>query len=200
MNEKMDLKKIEKKLWTSYFQDGLWDIFLGLILLNLGIAPFLEEITGTTYLLSYIIVLIVAYIILSSGKKYITAQRLGRAEFSAERMSKKKKTRIILAISVIFGLIVFLIAATNTFPFKSNIHFGAVVFGINAIIVFSLMAYLLDFNRLYIYGWFFAASIVFVELSRSYVGTTYDNVIGFGTFGVIIIIIGLVYLIRFFHR
>lgn len=196
----MNLKSIEKKAWTSYFQDGLFDIFLGLITLNFGIAPLIEEITGITYLISYCIMLIVGFILFYLGKKYITATRIGRAKFSEERKTRNRKTTLVLTISVIFGCIIFLITATNLSPITSNIHFGAAVFGTNAIIVFSLMAYLLDFNRLYLYGWFFAASIVFVELSRAYVGTTYDNVIGFGTFGMIIILIGLVYLIRFFHR
>ncbi len=199
MTEKIDLKKIEKKAWKSYHQDGLWDIFLGLILLNFGIAPLLEEITGTTYLLSYIIILVVAFIIFYSGKKYITTPKLGRVGFGTERKSKTKKTSIVLTISVVLGLIVFIIA-TNTLPIIGTIHFGAIVFGINAIIVFSLMAYYLDFNRLYLYGWFFGASIALSEISYNYVGYTYDNIIGFGLFAGIMIIIGLAYLIRFMQK
>ncbi len=200
MPEKINLKQIEKKAWKSYHQDGLWDIFLGLILLNFGIAPILEEITGTTYLLSYIIILVVALFIFYSGKKYITMPRLGRVGFSTERKSKTLKTSIVLTISVILGLIVFMIAATDMLPIINNINFGAIVFGINAIIVFSLMAYYLDFNRLYLYGWFFACSIVLVELSRNYFGSTYDNVLGFGIFGVIMVFIGIIYLIRFLQK
>jgi hypothetical protein len=186
MTVKIDLKKIEKKAWKSYHQDGLWDIFLGL--------------TGTTYLLSYILILIAAFIIFYGGKKYITIPRLGRAGFGIERKSKTKKTSIILTISVILGFIVFIIAATDVLPIIEKIHFGAIVFGINAIIVFSLMAYYLDFNRLYLYGWFFGASIALSEISYNYVGYTYDNIIGFGLFAGIMIIIGLAYLIRFIQK
>lgn len=200
MNENIDLKKIEKKAWTSYYQDGLWDIFLGLILVNFGIAPFLEEITGITYLLSYISILTIAFLIFYFGKKYITSQRLGIAKFSVERKSKHKKTSLVLVVSVIFGLVLFLTPALDIFPFKSNIYLGAFIFGVNAIVVFSLMAYFLDFNRLYLYGWFFAASIVIVELSSNYVGSTLDNVLGFGLFGVITILIGIIYLIRFLQK
>ena len=200
MTEKIDLKKIEKKAWKSYHQDGLWDIFLGLILLNFGIAPIIEEITGITYLISYNLILVAAFIIFYGGKKYITIPRLGRAGFSTERKSKTKKTSIILTISVILGLIVFIIAATDVLPIIGNIHFGAIVFGINAIIVFSLMAYYLDLNRLYLYGWFFAGSIVLVELSHNYVGSTYDNVLGFGIFGVIMVLIGFTLLIQFLQK
>jgi len=121
MTEKINLKKIEKKAWKSYHQDGLWDIFLGLILLNFGIAPILEEITGITYLLSYIIILGVAFIIFHGGKKYITIPRLGRAGFSTARKSKTKKSSLVLVISVLLGLIVFIIAATDLLPIINNI-------------------------------------------------------------------------------
>jgi len=62
------------------------------------------------------------------------------------------------------------------------------------------MAYFLDFNRLYLYGWFFAGSIILTELSRNYVGTIYDNVLGFVIFGGIMILIGVIYFIRFLQK
>lgn len=207
MNENMDLKKIEKKIWISYFQDGVWDIFIGLLLLNFGIAPFIGAVINGDYsqselsdLISYSIILIVAYIILYCGKKYITAPRLGRVKFSTERISKAKKTTIVFGLSVLFGALVFILIATDSLLFNNTLQFGAIAFGINAIIVFSAWAYFFDFTRLYLYGWFFAASIVLVEISRPYVGSTFDNVIGFGVFGGIIILIGLAYLIRFIQK
>ena len=199
MPENINLKEIEKKAWKSYFQDGLWDIFLGLILFSFGIIPFLEEI-GVPELLNYVLFFVPAYIIFFAGKKFITVPRIGRVKFGTKRKTKNIKSTIILIFSVIFGFVVLLLTITNTIPMIANIHAGAILFSVNAIIVFSLMAYFLDFNRLYLYSWFFAASIALVELSRSSVGTTYDNVIGFGSFGVIIILIGIVYLIRFIQK
>ncbi len=37
MNDAMDLKMLEKNAWRSFHQDGLWDIYLGLILWALAI-------------------------------------------------------------------------------------------------------------------------------------------------------------------
>ncbi len=199
MTENVDLKEIEKKAWTSYFQDGIWDIFLGLILLSFGIIPFLEDM-GVPYLLNYIIAMVPAYVVFYGGKKYITVPRMGLVRFSSERKSKKRRATLALAASVIFGFIVMLILITNIISLKSIILLGAVLFGINAIVVFSIMAYFLDFKRLYIYGLFFASSIALVEFSRSYVGSKYDNLVGFGVFGGIMILIGAVYLIRFLHK
>ena len=200
MNEKIDLKKIEKKAWTSYYQDGLWDIFLGLILLNFGVAPIMEEITGVTYLVSYILIIALAYIIWYTGKKYITAPRIGLVKFGRTRKIKNFKVTIILLISAIFGLVVMLLTTTDLLPYKTDISAWAILFAINALIVFSLMAYFLDFPRLYIYSVFFAVSIFLAELSRSYVGSLYDTVIGFGLFGVVIVLIGLLHLTRFIRR
>ncbi len=198
MNETLNLKEIEKKVWRSYFQDGLWDLFFGLLLLSFAIIPFLEEI-GVSHLLSYT-AFIPAYVVLFAGKKYLTVPRMGFVKFSSQRKSKKMKATIVLVISVIFGFAVFLLALTNTLPMKGTLPFGALVFGINAIIVFSLLAYFLDFTRLYLYGIFFAVSIAFVELFRNYVGSTFNTVVGFGTFGGIITIIGITDLIKFLRK
>ena len=200
MNEKIDLKKIEKKAWKSCFQDGLWDIFLGLILVGFGIAPLIEEITGITYLISYIILLSLGYIIFYGGKKYITVPRIGNVKFGPKRKYKRIKLVIILVISVLFGLAAILLTQTNLISYIIDISIWGIIFAINALIVFSLMAYYLDFPRLYIYSIFFATSIFIVETSRSHVGSLYDTVIGFGMFGVVILLIGVLHLTRFVRK
>ena len=200
MNEKINLKEMEKKAWKSCFQDGLWDIFLGLILLGFGISPFIEEITGVTYLISYIILLSLGYIIFYGGKKYITIPRIGNVKFGPKRKSKKIKVVIILAISVIFGLAAILLTQTDLIPYNIDISIWGIIFAINALIVFSLMAYYLDFPRLYIYSIFFATSIFIVETSSSHGGSTSDTVIGFGMFGVVAVLVGLLHLTRFVRR
>lgn len=200
MTKEINLKEMEKKAWKSCFQDGLWDIFLGFILLGFGIAPFIEEITGITYLISYIILLSLGFILFYSGKKYITIPRIGNVKFGPKRKIKKIKVVLILAISVIFGLAAILLTQTDLIPYNIDISIWGIIFAINALIVFSLMAYYLDFPRLYIYSIFFATSIFIVETSSSHVGSTYDNVIGFGMFGVVVVLVGLLHLTRFVRR
>ncbi|KYK33512.1 MAG: hypothetical protein AYK22_09015 [Thermoplasmatales archaeon SG8-52-3] len=200
MIEKINLKEMEKKAWKSCFQDGLWDILLGFILLSFGIGPFIEEITGITYLISYIILLSLGYIIFYSGKKYITLPRIGNVKFGTKRKYKKIKVAIILAISVIFGLAAILLTQIDLIPYNIDISIWGIIFAINALIVFSLMAYYLDFPRLYIYSIFFATSILIIETSSSHVGSTYDTVIGFGMFGVVVLLVGLLHLTRFVRR
>ena len=200
MTNKINLKEREKKAWKSCFQDGLWDILLGFILLSFGIGPFIEEITGITYLISYIILLSLGYIIFYGGKKYITIPRIGNVKFGPKRKTKKIKVVIILAISVIFGLAAMVLTQTDLKPYNIDVSIWGIIFAINALIVFSLMAYYLDFPRLYIYSIFFATSILIIETSSSHVGSTYDNVIGFGMFGVVVLLVGLLHLTRFVRR
>lgn len=200
MTKEINLKEMEKKAWKSCFQDGLWDIFLGLIIVGFGIAPLIEEITGITYLISLIILLSLGYIIFYSGKKYITVPRIGNVKFGPKRKLKKIKVVIILAISVIFGIAAIVFTQTDLKPYNMDVSIWGIIFAINALIVFSLMAYYLDFPRLYIYSIFFAISIFIIETSSSHVGSTYDNVIGFGMLGVVIVLVGILHLTRFVRR
>ena len=200
MTKEINLKEMEKKAWKSCFQDGLWDIFLGLILIGFGIAPLIEEITGITYLISYILLLSLGYIIFYSGKKYITVPRIGNVKFGSKRKLKKIKVVLILVISVIFGLAAIVLTQTDLKPYNIDVSIWGIIFAINALIVFSLMAYYLDFPRLYIYSIFFAISIFIIETSSSHVGSTYDNVIGFGMLGVVILLVGILHLTRFVRR
>lgn len=199
MAEELNLKEIEKKIWTSYFEDGLWDIFLGLILVNLGISPFFESI-GIPSPFSYLILLVVAYTIFYIGKKYVTLPRMGQVKFGSQRQAKRKKISILLILSVVGGLLLIVFPITNIMLLNSSIPLAAILFMINAIVVFGFMAYLLDFPRLYLYGIFFAASILLIEISKPSFGSEYDNIIGFGTFGSIIVIIGLFYFIKFLRK
>ena len=52
MAEEIDLKELEKKVYRSTFQDGIWDIFVGMIFLAFSFIPItgqlgLPELIGT---------------------------------------------------------------------------------------------------------------------------------------------------------
>ncbi|MFH1941178.1 MAG: hypothetical protein ABIL68_03660, partial [bacterium] len=44
MIQALDLKALEKKTFRSTFEDGLWDIFIGLIFLQFAVAPLLNDL------------------------------------------------------------------------------------------------------------------------------------------------------------
>lgn len=184
--QELDLKGIERKAWTSYFQDGLWDIFMGLLMLGMGIDILIDEI------MIYVAILAVAVLLSSVGKKLITVPRLGRVEFGSVRKLKQRKVVVVLTISFIFGIVAMAIPLSGIDLPKPAF---AVIVGMWITLVFSLMAFFMDFGRLYIYGLLFAVSFA--------LAVALDNVVPAITFLIsagIAIPIGVFLLIRFLRN
>ena len=40
----VNLKEIQRKVYMSFFQDGLWDVFLGLFILGWGVSILTEAV------------------------------------------------------------------------------------------------------------------------------------------------------------
>ena len=72
-------------------------------------------------------------------------------------------------------------------------------FGIFAI-PFSVMAYYLDFTRLYYYAFSTGLGFLFVDLLKPILGTPSGAIIIFGVIGGTIILIGLYYFINFLKK
>ncbi|MFX0008852.1 MAG: hypothetical protein ACFE9R_00945, partial [Candidatus Hermodarchaeota archaeon] len=108
MEEQIDLKGLERKAWRSTFQDGIWDIFMGLLILGLSIAPFGEKIGLSGELGSMIIVLCwnsIAVVFLILGKKFITVPRIGYVKFGAKRKKVKKRLLTFLVFNFVLALL-----------------------------------------------------------------------------------------------
>jgi hypothetical protein len=85
MSQKINLKEIERKSWTSYFQDGFYDIFMGLLMLGMGLILLFDANDW------YIAVIWLGLLILIIGRRLITIPRVGRVKFGPERRIKQKK-------------------------------------------------------------------------------------------------------------
>lgn len=162
MSEQLNLKEIERRAWRSTFSDGLWDIYLGLILLSMGVSHQLDRLvmsegTRTTI---YVGLMVVAMLILFLGKRLITTPRLGRARFSAERQKRRRKTSLVLFMSVMFGLGVWFAASVFGQGAPSAAEtwrpIVPIIYVLNVLVVFGLMGYFLEFERLYFIGVMFA--------------------------------------------
>ena len=127
MNADIDLKKIEKKSWTVYFQDGLWDIYMGMLMLVIGINIFIDNEWFTWLMIAPILLIIL-------GKRFITTPRLGRVRFGSERQKKRIAVFIVIALAVICGIVLVTFSA-NGDPLPKAA--AAAVFGMSAILVFA---------------------------------------------------------------
>ena len=103
MSEQIDLKGLEKRAWRSAFQDGIWDIYLGLLFLGLAIAPFGDAFGLPADLGGMIIILCwnsMTVLFLILGKKFITIPRIGFVKFGAKRKKMKKRLLVFLIFNV----------------------------------------------------------------------------------------------------
>ena len=77
MTQKINLKEIEKKVWTSTFEDGITDIGIGLVLLVLTFCQMFDDARFYLYPL-----FIIPALFIIVAKKYITVPRMGLVKFS----------------------------------------------------------------------------------------------------------------------
>ncbi len=206
MTEKIDLKTLEKKAYRSVFNDGLWDIFIGMLILNLGVGPLFndlfESLDFLTPLISSLIWNIITLLIFILGKKYVTIPRVGYVKFGPKRKSKQLKLKIFLICVLIVNLILFVIRLVGIIdynqiqPFLVTLFLGFGIF----ILPFCVMAYFLEFTRLYYYAFSAGIGFIFVDFLTPIVGNPLDIITVFGVIGGIITIIGLYYFIIFLKK
>ncbi|MGB7876392.1 MAG: hypothetical protein WBL25_18575, partial [Anaerolineales bacterium] len=111
MPEKINLKELQRKAWRSMFQDGLWDIFLGLLLLNIAAFTLTDSYVANDdmQIILYIGGEFVALFLLWAGKRFITVPRMGTAKFGQYGKVRRSKVRLILFASTLIGVIVLLL-------------------------------------------------------------------------------------------
>ena len=204
MSQNFNLKELERKAFRSTFQDGLWDIFLGLLLLAMAIGALLSDIgmSEAGSMLIYLGLILLALLVLWAGKRFVTVPRMGRVKFGPKRRRKLSKVSVILAISVLVGMVFFAAAqaVTGNLSRWMTLEFifpaGWVV---NCLIVFSLMACFLDFSRLYVIGVMYAIAVPLDIMQREFASID----LTFAAFGVpaaVILLMGAVVFIRFLRK
>lgn len=200
-----NLTEIEKRAYRSTFQDGLWDIFLGLQLLILSFSALLSNIGITKKLHMGILVVIQIIVVMTfiTGKKSITIPRMGFVKFGPKRKRRITKSRIILLVSVLAGFVVFLIVSLIMQGDQAGqskfLLFAPVAWVANSIIVFSLLAYYMDFTRLYLYSILFAIPVPLDVLIEQFTGLKIGP-IAFALPGIAMLVVGTVILIRFLQE
>ena len=154
MNTIVNLEQIEKKAWKSYFADGLWDIFIGLMMLALGIG-ILTDISVLGYCIMGLAVLINPI-----GKRLMTYPRIGRVKFGIMREKKRIKIFAIIAICLGLGIIGWIMGSLGSSPDEDiSKEIMGLAFGALFLVIFSSMAYFMDFPRLYVYAVVFGLAI-----------------------------------------
>lgn len=202
MDTKSFLDSVESKAYRSFYKDGLMDIFFGLLLIGVGLNVLrLRMGMDTSKFITYAVLLLIPAFILA--RRSITMRRLGYARFGEVR---KKQKAIALLVAVITQLLFgFLLWTSFTdridpavIPLQKLINpYTEFVF---IILVFSLIGYLIDYNRFYIVGFAVGTGLF---LSHSFNDPDISILIvylSFGLAGIFLTINGIIMLIRFLHE
>ena len=138
-------------------------------------------------------------VVLFAGKRFITMPRMGTVRFGAERQKRRNVVRLILFVSVLVGLAMWFLASSvmnGEGGILSGKWFFPLVWMLNMLMVFGLGAYFLEYERLYIIGFLYALAIPLDAVIKSVAKVDLDVYI-FLTGGLIILVMGTTFLIRF---
>ena len=200
MNENIDLEKLERKAAAAIYQDGIFDITLGHVLIAFGIASWLYGIVNETLsivigLVIYLVVIIPILLV----NFFVTRPRLGIVKFGIKR--RRRSTLVLTSVSILLitNIVIFILIFTDVIQFNGQGYLFAAIFGLIPLVIFTGMAYFLSFSRLYIIGTLFSIAVFLKEILVLQDLELISNIVFIGI-GVIIVTIGIVYLIRFFKK
>ena len=197
MTQQLNLRDAERKAFGMTFQDGLWDIFLGIVILQFAIVPQLTDLGWGDFWSS--MVMLPVYLIAIWGvrflKRTITTPRVGLVNYHDERKSKVQKLTLItvgaLMLGLIFGLLLF-------YGDNFSEWFFPAAFSIVAMGTFGGAAYYLDFPRLIVYGVLTALSPLIGQVMFLNWGVLHHGFpITFGISASVMILVGIYSFIRF---
>lgn len=193
--KQIDLRELERKAFTSYHQDGLLDIGIGVFILSFGIGMLTEMFWLPAIAIS------VAMSVWYAAKKTVTAPRVGCVKFGPERYSHLRNLMtvgvIVLSLCVLVSLVVFYGSATGNIPSWVKlilIDHGDTLIGVIGSGLFLVVGYSLNIGRLYAYT--ILTLGIFILSDALDIGFTTGALI----LGSSVTLGGVVVLIQFMHK
>jgi len=203
VSAEINLGELERKAWRSVFQDGLWDVYLGLLLLAMAVGAWLSDMGVPTawHYGVYGALVGLSMLVLWAGKHFVTLPRMGRVKFGPKRKATLNWVRALLFVSVLAGVAAFLVAVAmrgNPSQWLNVALFFPAAWVVNVLVVFGLGAYFLDFSRLYLIGLMYAIPVPLDMMLVKVAGID----LSFAAFGLpaaVILLVGTVVFLRFLH-
>jgi len=203
LSNNIELKVLEKKAWRTTFDDGIFDIYMGILIISFGPSiSFYDYLPFPINMLigPIIIGLGLAFFILS--KKYLIQPRIGIVKFGRKRKVRKLKTLIIISINVVLLFVIFLFNLSGIFQYLMIPPFLYTLFAelLFLTLPLCLVAYFLQYNRLYFIAILMGISFSLAEASSIFIPIPFNFFVTYLLIGGLIIGMGLFYFIRFLHR
>ena len=205
MSQLFTPKKAEKKIYQlAIFQDGIWDMQIGGMIMLFSFYPITRRSLGVGWNLVLIFGLLAILLIIGATlKRTVSTPRMGLVKFG-----KSQKTKLLTMRLIIFGIFLLTSALAITLImqiFRPN--WGAntpewlqllgmdIVFGLFAVAIFSVLSGVFRMWRPFLYGLLLGGSIVATGARSVYGGPEFNY--PFAIAGGVILAIGLGLLLRF---
>lgn len=191
MAEKINLKEIERKVYTSYHQDGLIEIVIAFAVLAFDVMLVLE-MAWLGWIFAFTGISLYA-----AAKKAFTVPRIGFVKFPQQRTKRMLLVAVVLGVLGnvlgILALIQFEGGSTPAWLLFAIEHYMLVI-GISLAALFGMIGYTLRANRMYAYSLLTLVMFVvgyFIHYPLHY----YISLLG-----TLILISGVVTLVRFTRK
>lgn len=200
----LSLRAIESGSWKTMQQNGLFDLFFGMVFSINALSMLLDELAvAAAVRIGATLALYAAGIIGSwlARRRYVVP-RTGAARFGAERRHRVRWSRLVLAISVLLTLALVALITIARFSLTGwlaalGAYAPSALIGILILVPLATLAYTLDSPRIAIHGMLFVgAEFATVALGRS-LSIPAPGAIAFGSAAVVSLTIGLVVFAKF---
>jgi len=197
-NETTDLQTIERKAFKSTQDDGLLEMQFGAILIILGITAYIDDTGIFNHYYGYLFI-IASPLIVILGRRYITQPRLGHVRFGVDRQKRLAKVTLILSASVLAGLMMFILAATDVIRIPDYVRpyiLSAIIAG-TIFLTLAAMGYFMNNPRFVVIGAIFAGSELSITILKLHTDLVSPAGVALTTGGVLITIMAAWVLARF---
>lgn len=192
MEQRINLKQLEKNAAAGIFQTGLVEIEIGLIFIVSSLAMTFDDIS---YYLDLFYIVPIVFIVLAV--KYVASPRMGVVNFAKRRV---KRNRIMsFVITTFLVVMVSLTFFGNSNVISEFINARWIISGIIFMICIAV-AYFLSFDRMYFYAFLLVGVFNLSEEIREHPGVISEGGYAYLLASIILIVVGLVYLIKFLKK
>jgi hypothetical protein len=208
MSESPSLRDVRRRtMRLMQFEDGLWDLLLGMIFMLLAVYPVTRARLGP----EWNAVFVIGLMLLFAAIQLVVRRRFSVPRLGYARPRRSPALRLILAITILLfvltlGLLILTLVGPGWFP--KSLSGGSPVGGRSYLMeiivllamvgIFSGMAYVFGVSRLYLYGWLLGGSNLAAVMM--YRGTSGRFDLPMAAAAGIIILVGVVLLVRFIRR
>lgn len=196
---------LHRDAYRRVFEDGLWDMALGLLFLNaLSGSVMARWGVPPTWQVGLSIAVMLAILWgTKAAKLAITAPRMGTFRIEAARR-KPLRPVLIVSAAITVGLVMFTIASRGG-AFAEGVPTVMIILGAVAlkfIVLFSLAAWYFGVSRFYLYGWLVGWSFLGTEylLNTTQLTRGTSQLLSFVLCCSLMVVIGAALLMRFLAR